>query len=191
MLFMIVALAGGYWIGVRMAGRYRIPPDLLQVDAIKADLLNQMRSFGLLSGRGWWLILINNLRAIGVASLVGVFTFGILGVILLMVPVGLIGFFAGNLSLAGFDAGRYLIALVVPHGVLEIPAAILAGAAILHLGMSLVSPPSGESLGESWLSALAEWCRVSLGVVVPLLAIAAAIEVFVTPLVAARLLGGG
>jgi len=191
MLFMLVAMLGGYWLGIRMAGQYQIPPDLLQADSIKVDLLNQMRNFGLMSGRGWWLVLANNLRAIGVASLAGIFTFGILGVILLMVPVGLIGFFFGNLSLAGFDAFRYVVALVVPHGVLEIPAAILAGAAILHLGMSLVSPPSGESLGESWLSALAEWCRVCLGVVVPLLAAAAAIEVFVTPLVAALLLGGG
>jgi uncharacterized membrane protein SpoIIM required for sporulation len=191
MVFMIVVLTGAYLLGVRMAGEYRIPADVLQIDAIKSDLLQQMRSFGLLSGRGWWLILANNLRAIGVASLVGIFTFGILGVILLMVPVGLIGFFAGNLSLAGFDALKYVAALVAPHGILEIPAAIIAGAAILHLGMSLVSPPAGESLGESWLTALAEWCRVSLGVVLPLLVVAAAIEVFVTPLVAAWLLGGG
>jgi uncharacterized membrane protein SpoIIM required for sporulation len=191
MVFMIVVLTGAYLLGVRMAGQYRIPADVLQVDAIKSDLLQQMRSFGLLSGRGWWLILANNLRAIGMASLVGIFTFGILGVILLMVPVGLIGFFAGNLSLAGFDALKYVAALVAPHGILEIPAAIIAGAAILHLGMSLVSPPAGESLGESWLTALAEWCRVSLGVVLPLLVAAAAIEVFVTPLVAAWLLGGG
>ena len=191
MLFMIVVLAGGYLIGVSMASTYRIPADLLKVDAIKADFLSQMRAFGLLSGRGWWLILLNNIRAIGLASIVGVFTFGILGVIMLMIPVGLIGFFAGNLSLAGFDALKYLMALVVPHGLLEVPAAILAGAAILHLGMSMVSPPSGESLGESWLTALAEWCRVTLGVVLPLLAVAAAVEVFVTPLVAAWLLGGG
>lgn len=191
MLFMIFALGGGYLLGQRMADTYQIPPELLKLDAIKADFLNQMRSFGLLSGRGWWLILFNNLRAIGVASLLGMFTFGILGVILLMVPIGLIGFFAGNLSLGGFDTARYLIALVAPHGVLEIPAAIIAGAAILQLGMSLVSPPRGKSLGESWLNALAEWCRVYLGVVAPLLAVAAAIEVFVTPLVAAWLLGGG
>jgi uncharacterized membrane protein SpoIIM required for sporulation len=191
LVFMVVALIGGYWLGLRLAGQYQIPADLLQIDSIKADLLNQMRSFGLLSGKGWYLVLANNLRAIGIASLLGVFTFGVLGVILLMVPIGLIGFFAGNLSLAGFNTGLYLVALVAPHGVLEIPAAILAGAAILHLGMSLVSPPSGESLGERWLTALAEWCRIALGLVVPLLAAAAALEVFVTPLVAARLLGGG
>jgi uncharacterized membrane protein SpoIIM required for sporulation len=46
------------------------------------------------------------------------------------------------------------------------------------------------SLGESWLQALAEWARINLGLVVPLLAAAAALEVFLTPLVALRLLAG-
>jgi uncharacterized membrane protein SpoIIM required for sporulation/ABC-type transport system involved in multi-copper enzyme maturation permease subunit len=191
LLFMVVALVGGYLLGVRMASQYQIPPDLLKVSVLRSDLLDQMRRFGLLSGRGLWLVLANNLRAIGIASIAGVFTFGVLGVILLMVPIALIGYFAGNLGLAGFNTLQYLLALVVPHGLVEIPAALLAGAAILRLGMSLVSPPLGESLGQSWLTALAEWCRVIVGIVVPLLVAAAAVEVFVTPLAAARLLGGG
>lgn len=191
LVFMVLALLAGYELGVRLSSQYPLPAEFMRLDALKPDLLERMRSFGLLSGRGWWLILTNNLRAVAVASVLGVFTFGILGVILLMIPVGLVGFFAGNLNQSGLDAMRYVVALVAPHGVLEIPAAILAGAAILTLGMALISPPSGKSLGESWLKALAEWARVSLGVVVPLLGAAAAVEVFVTPLIAAALLGGG
>jgi uncharacterized membrane protein SpoIIM required for sporulation len=54
-----------------------------------------------------------------------------------------------------------------------------------------VSPAGGRSLGTSWLSALAEWSRVMLGLVIPLLAAAAAIEVFLTPRLALLLLPGG
>jgi uncharacterized membrane protein SpoIIM required for sporulation len=97
---------------------------------------------------------------------------------------------AGNLALAGQNAGLYLAGLVLPHATLEIPAAIVAGAAILRLGMAAVSLPKGNSLGESWLRAVAEWVRLSLGVVLPLLIGASLLEVFVTPHIAAWVLGG-
>ncbi len=84
----------------------------------------------------------------------------------------------------------YLAGLVLPHATLEIPAALLAGAAVLRLGLAAVSLPQGTSLGESWLKALAEWARIGLGLVLPLLIGAAMLEVFVTPRVAAWLLGG-
>jgi len=74
--------------------------------------------------------------------------------------------------------------------VLEVPAALLAGAAVIRLGLAGVSLPRGTSLGESWLTSLAEWARVFVGLVVPLLVAAALLEVFVTPRVAVLLLGG-
>ena len=189
--FMSLALAGGYVLGLRLAERFTIPSDLLAFSRIQPNLMENMQAFGLLSGRGWLLILVNNMRALAVATLAGVFSFGVLAVILLMVPVAIVGFFAGNVTLAGMDAMRYLTALVIPHGVVEMPAAILAGAAMLQLGMALISPPHGRSLGENWLAALAEWARVSLGLVLPMLIVAAALETFVTPRVAVMLLGGG
>jgi len=125
-----------------------------------------------------------------VASLLGIFTFGVLSQILLMVSIGLVGYFAGNLALAGISVQRYLVALVLPHAIFEIPAAILAGAAILQLGMAAISLPKGTSLGEGWIRALAEWARVGVGIVLPMLIVAAALEVFVTPRVAIALLLG-
>ena len=79
------------------------------------------------------------------------------------------------MALAGQNAWVFLAALVLPHGLLEVPATILAGAAILRVGLAAVSLPRGTSLGESWLIALGEWARISLGLVVPLLIGAAAI----------------
>jgi len=57
--------------------------------------------------------------------------------------------------------------------------------------MAVVSTPRGEGLGESWLSALADWAKVGFGLVLPLLLVAAALEVFVTPRVALLLFSGG
>jgi uncharacterized membrane protein SpoIIM required for sporulation len=61
---------------------------------------------------------------------------------------------------------------------------------MLRLGMVIVSPPQGRSLGQNWVIALAEFARVFVGLVVPLLIGAAALEVFVTPRVALLLLHG-
>ncbi|MFQ5921906.1 MAG: stage II sporulation protein M, partial [Anaerolineales bacterium] len=103
---------------------------------------------------------------------------------------GIVGYLAGNFALAGADTSRFVTALVLPHGLLEIPAAVIAGAAILQLGLAALSLPKGSSLGASWLVALGKWARLSLALIIPLIVAAAALEVFVTPRVAVALLAG-
>lgn len=186
-----LGLAAGYLLGWRMAGTFTLPAEVFQMERFEGTLLEDLASFGMLSTRGWLHILTNNLRALALASLLGVFSFGVMAVVLLMAPLGIVGYFAGNVAAAGLSAWRFLVALVLPHALLEVPAALLAGAAILRLGLAVVSPPEGRSLGEAWLEALAEWARVGLGLVFPLLVLAAAVEVFVTPYAAVWLLAGG
>jgi len=190
-LIMILALLVAYWVGFRAASDYVLPGDLFQADRLQAALGEELSSFGLLTARGWLWVAWNNIRALGLASLLGAFTFGVAAVVLLMTPVGIVGYFAGNFALAGGDSARILGGLVLPHGLLEIPAAILAGAAILQLGLAALSLPKGSSLGASWLEALGKWARLNLGLVLPLILLAAAIEVFITPRVAMALLAGG
>ena len=67
---------------------------------------------------------------------------------------------------------------------LEIPAAILATAAVMNAGAVLARPTVGKTVGEVWLEALADWAKVMVGVVIPALLVAAAIEVWVTPQIA-------
>ena len=71
---------------------------------------------------------------------------------------------------------------VLPHGAFEIPALMLVSAAVLHMGAVLVSPQTGKSMGQVLLEQLAEAAVILLGVVWPLLAIAALIEAHVTPI---------
>ncbi|GIV96737.1 MAG: hypothetical protein KatS3mg057_1394 [Herpetosiphonaceae bacterium] len=82
-------------------------------------------------------------------------------------------------------APGFLLAYVLPHGILELPAAILAAAAGLRLGLAAATTPPGISVGRHILWALALYIRLLLLVVGPLLLLAALIEGLITPQVAA------
>jgi uncharacterized membrane protein SpoIIM required for sporulation len=190
MLIVALGFMIAFILGYHYSTVFQLPPEILQFSGFDSDWTEFIRTFGFLSAEGWARILFINVRALLVASLLGMFTFGVLSLILLMIPIGLVGYFAGNLALAGVSLERYMVALVLPHAVMEVPAAILAGAAILQLGMSAISLPKGTSLGQGWVHAFAEWARIGVGLVLPLLITAAALEVFVTPRVALALLFG-
>ncbi len=190
-ILMAAALTLAYILGSHFAETFTLPGELFQGRAYNQDWLEVLTAFGLLTPAGAAKIFFINARALLLASLLGVFTFGVLAVILLMVPVGLIGYFAGNVALAGQSSFLFLEALVLPHATLEVPAAIISGASILQLGMAAISMPQGSSLGEGWIRAMAEWVRVGVGIVIPLLIGAALLETFVTPLIAVSLLAGG
>ncbi len=64
----------------------------------------------------------------------------------------------------------------------EIPALILSCAVILHGGLVLVTPQAGRTVGEVLIEAVADWARILVGVVIPLLAVAACVEAYLTPL---------
>jgi uncharacterized membrane protein SpoIIM required for sporulation len=53
---------------------------------------------------------------------------------------------------------------------------------MLKTGAQLVTPQGDKSLGEMLLVSLADWFRIFIGIAVPLLAIAAVIEIYITPL---------
>ena len=180
-LMMGLATVGGYLLGVSQAGRFAIPPELVDLRALGNEWQQRLTTFGMLNGRGMAWVVMQNVRAILLATLLGALSFGVMSTIVLMLPLALAGYFAATVAGAGYSPWAFLGAFILPHGWLEIPAAILAGAAILRLGTSVISPPAGVSVGEGWLMALGDWARVFLGLVVPLLLAAAALEVFLTP----------
>ena len=135
-------------------------------------------------------IWLHNLRAVVIATILAICSFGVLGLLVIMLPLGITGYLTGAAASAGISPLVFLTAFIVPHGILEIPALVLAGAAILRLGATLVTPAHGKTIGEAWLIALADWLRIFIALVVPLLLGAAVLEVLVTPRVAQLLLGG-
>lgn len=184
-----ISLSLGYLAGASLANEFRLPPELVSFDKINQGFIEGLQAARFYSTSGTAIIWLQNLRAVLIATLLGIFSFGVLGMLVLMLPMVIIGFVAANVSLAGHSALTFLVALVLPHGLLEIPAIILAGAAILNLGATLTAPAHGKTIGEAWLLALAKWAKIMLGVVLPLFFLAALVEVFITPQVAVWILG--
>lgn len=127
-------------------------------------------------------ILKNNVIAIGTMFLLGSFSFGVLGTIAYLLNIGLIGAVLALLDLFGFSMIKVGLAGLLPHGIFEIPAIILASAVVLHMGSILVTPNSERSLGEVLIESIADWAKITIGLVIPLLMVAAAIETWITPI---------
>ncbi|HEX8990928.1 MAG TPA: stage II sporulation protein M [Anaerolineales bacterium] len=126
-------------------------------------------------------IFLNNLRATFLVFLAGLFSFSVLGMLVYLLNVGLVGGVLGVFKLIGFSPAALFAAGLLPHGVFEIPALMLSSAVVLRMGAVLVTPQIGKSMGEILLEQIADWLKVFLGVVIPLLALAALIEAYITP----------
>lgn len=123
----------------------------------------------------------NNVRATFLILLGGAVSFSVLGVLVYLINVGLIGGVLGVFKLLGYSPVLLFAAGLLPHGIFEIPALMLSSAIVLYIGAALVTPQTGKSMGQVMLELLADWAKIFLGVVIPLLAIAAVIESYVTP----------
>lgn len=126
-------------------------------------------------------LFVHNFQSTLVIAFMGLFSFSVLGIVIYVINIGLIGVIIALFQLAGYPPGPLLLAGIAPHGIFEIPALIISCAAVLHIGLMLVTPKAHRTLGEVMLEALADWFKVTVAVVAPLLAIAAVIETYVTP----------
>jgi len=87
----------------------------------------------------------------------------------------------GLLGNAGLSLSTYFLGFILPHGIIEIPAAVIATAAIFQIGVIFATPDNQQTIGEVWLKSIANWTKVMLGLVIPMMFIAAMIEVWLTP----------
>ena len=127
----------------------------------------------------------HNLRAVAAILLFGLLSFGVLGVLAYVINVAVIGGALGMFSVVGYSPGVLLLAGIMPHGIFEIPALVLGSAAVLRIGAALVTPQLGKSMGEVIVDLLADWAKVFVGLILPLLTVAAFIEANVTPMILA------
>ena len=179
---MVVA---GVLVGVQQVERFPFLIDQVGFSNVtKGGMEDILKSWPLFSTQSMLMVWWQNLRVLLLAMVLGIFTFGVVGVMPLMATVGIMGFLLGALSRHGLPVLPLVIGLILPHGIIEIPVAILATAAVLHAGAVLAHPSTGKTVGEVWLEALADWAKVIVGVVIPLLFVASAIEIWVTPRIA-------
>jgi uncharacterized membrane protein SpoIIM required for sporulation len=191
---MALLLVAGMYLGAAQVEKFGLSAETLnmvQLRSLDETILERFREIGFFNVGNVATIWLHNLRAAALAWLAGAFTFSVAGVLILMLPLTLIGFLAGVANLAGINPWLFMAAFMLPHGLLEIPAILLTGAAILQVGATFVTPARGQTIGEAWLRAMADWVKVTVALVVPLFLVAAVMEVFLTPRFAIWVLGGG
>jgi ABC-type transport system involved in multi-copper enzyme maturation permease subunit len=185
-----VGLLCSVYIGYAFAARFQLPPGVLGLEGVSAETFAELPAVDWLPAFTVWGVLNNNVRALLLAALLAVFSFGTLAVALLMAPLAIVFFFVAQVARLGYDPLLFFAAFVLPHGLLELPAASIATALTVRLGATFMSPQRGMTVGEGWLWALADLVKVFVALVLPLLALAAAIEVHVTPSIVVWAFGG-
>jgi len=177
-LSLIVAMV----VGGLFAAQHPIPGSVWSPQSLTQDAFRNAPSVGFLPSFTVKDVLSNNIRSLLLAGIVAIFSFGSIAVVLLMAPMGIIGFFMYQVAQWGLNPWLFFATFVLPHGIFELPAAILATAAALRLGAVVIarSTQPRMTVGEGWLAALADFFKVFVFVTLPLLVIAAIVEVNLT-----------
>ena len=174
----ILLLAGGL-IGWFLFNRFEFPLELPNIETFNENLKYVINS-DMLSGTSAVGVFFQNIRATLVIGLFGFLSFGVAGTFPILVTSAVVGYLSHLLGSNGLPIG-YLLALLVPHGIFEIPALIFATAAILRAAAFIAAPSTDKTVGEVWIEAGAYWLKVFVGITLPLLAISAVVEIFITP----------
>jgi len=104
------------------------------------------------------------------AAVLAIFTAGLSGIALTFLPGFLLGYAAALSSWSAALSG------VVPNGLVEIPAAIVAGGLVIQIGAAAIHMEPNGGWTARVLTAFADYAR-SLRWLVPALALAAILEV--------------
>ncbi|MCZ7671249.1 MAG: stage II sporulation protein M [Chloroflexi bacterium] len=130
---LLAAFVGALVMGVVLASMYTLPLKSraqFSGEQITANLSDPefCRALALL-------IFTQKVRALLLAALLGTFTFGVLGILIFMLPWVLVDFAAGQIYLTGENPFLFVLGAIVPHALIELPAimlAIAAGAALAY-----------------------------------------------------------
>ncbi|MBX6394222.1 MAG: stage II sporulation protein M [Alicyclobacillaceae bacterium] len=147
------------------------------------DLAQRVRA----AGNPWYtveVIFLNNVKVALFFLVTGVLA-GIPALLGVLGNGALIGFVMAMLHHQGLPIGAVLLYGILPHGVFEIPAFLLAAAFGLKLGWGWWRPKSGNTRKEAFLQGWRDAARAA-GIAVLMLAVAAVIEGTVTPYLLSR-----
>jgi len=180
-IFAVIAVL----IGIQLLQRFPLTIARLSLGNQLGQVMNLLPVF---SAAPVIIIWLQNIRVQVIGLILGLFSFSILGFIPLFVSLGLSGYLVAMLVQNGVPALSLIVGLFLPHSIFEIPALILSTAAVFQIGVLLATANPEKTIGEVWISALADWAKIMVGLVLPLLLTGAAIEAWITPRVALLLL---
>lgn len=187
-------VVAGFVLGWYLARTWHIPPQILALDRLdvkelQAHLQANQTGLAMLPRFSVRAILVHNVRVVFISSLLSPFSVGVVPSLSILAPFVLIGGMASVLAAGGQDWVRFLVAFILPHGVVEVPAVVIGLAYAIRIGAVILGPPRDFSVSEGILLAITDFLRVFIFVVLPLLAIAAVLEVYLTPRVIIALFG--
>ncbi len=188
-LMVLAISAVGLGIGAYMLKEF---PVLLTASKLQEQNLpnfERLRQTLLGNESGMFLLIFwQNLRVLLLSMVLGIFTFGVVGTLPIMGTMAVVGFLGAFLSVNQVALSP-ILTMILPHGIFEVPAAILATAAVLKIGATLATPARDLTIGEVFLKAIADWAKIMVGLVIPLLVVAAFVEAFITPRLVLMVLG--
>jgi uncharacterized membrane protein SpoIIM required for sporulation/ABC-type transport system involved in multi-copper enzyme maturation permease subunit len=191
LLVAVGVLVAGFIGGWFFALQYPLPAGLIEFQGLgDIDFTGDIPQMPLLPDFDVQSVFLHNLRVLGIAFVATPVSFGSAPLLFLLLPMSIIGFFAGEVALLGFSPLVFLLAFILPHGIMELPGVVLATAFSLRVGASVMAPPPGFAVSESILLALADFIKVFFLLVVPMLLVAAFLEINVTPQVVMWFFGG-
>jgi hypothetical protein len=170
----ILVAAAGFPIGA-LAGYLAGSTGAVPAVVVRPVISSLVRSAGGTDGGAFGqvvAIFAHNLVAFVLVALLAVFTAGVSGYLLTLAPGFLLGFAAAVSSWSIALSG------IVPNGLVEVPAAIIAGGLVIHIGAAALHMEARGGWSDRVLASFADYVR-ALRWLVPALAVAAVLEVFV------------
>jgi uncharacterized membrane protein SpoIIM required for sporulation len=176
----VILVLGAVVLGWSLVAKYPLPQGVLNLQNLSPQHFEALSDVSYLPSLTTGGIFLHNVQVLLLAGLAAVVSLGVFACLMLMVPLGMVGFFAGQMAWLGQNPLLFLAAFILPHGLFEIPAAVIATAFALRVGASIVAPREGLTVGEALVAATADFLKVFLFLVVPLLLIAAFVEANLT-----------
>jgi uncharacterized membrane protein SpoIIM required for sporulation len=177
---LMITLFAGLILGIALARTYHLPIEIQSVIS-PSDIVANTSELQLTASSLPMTIFLQNLRVLILAALLGIFTLGVTDVLIFMLPWLVVGFLGGQLATAGVNPLVFFASAILPHAIFELPALLLAGAAAWRWHAVILARPAGRKVSESWLIYAADYGRVLVGLVIPLLLVAAFVEAYITP----------
>lgn len=181
LVMVLIVTVTAIGIGIIFARQYQLPPDAFPLENISADTFANIQRAQLLPEISTSFIFINNTRVILLACFASLFSFGALALMLTLINAGLVSYIITQVILLGYNPWLFLVTFILPHGIIEIPAVLLGMTFALPIGASLISPPHGLDIGQSMLLTTANFIKVFIFLILPMLLLAAFIEANITP----------
>jgi uncharacterized membrane protein SpoIIM required for sporulation/ABC-type transport system involved in multi-copper enzyme maturation permease subunit len=179
----LVVFGGGILVGLWGSDTFPLPAQAIDLPNMvdMEDFDSAVQASGLLPALSTRAILWNNVRSLLLAALGALFTLGTVAELLLMVPLAVVAYAFFEIPKLGIDPGRFILISIMPHGVLELPVAVIATAQAMRMGITILRDPDAGGGVMGILRELGHFIQLFVALIIPLLALAAWIEAHVTP----------